>query len=218
MAALCSPLPDGRPYIAALLEHQGEPSLADWWRQYCELMARVHLRLWLKYGIALESNQQNAVLSLTPGRPLSLMMKDNDAARLWPVRFEQAHPELAARLHELRDERILVADELALGQMFTTITLQLDLAAILEGLAEAGCLARDWGYAVLRQSLRRELDALHAEGLDTQLAERLLFEEERQYVKYLLQSGSLLSKARSGAADINKFYGHTGPNFLREPA
>ncbi|WMC09957.1 IucA/IucC family protein [Oceanimonas pelagia] len=218
VAALCSPLPDGRPYIAALLEHQGEQSLADWWRQYCELMARVHLRLWLKYGIALESNQQNAVLSLTPGRPLSLMMKDNDAARLWPARFKQAHPELAARLHELRDERILVADELALGQMFTTITLQLDLAAVLEGLAEAGCLARDWGYAVLRQSLRRELDALHAEGLDTQLAERLLFEDERQYVKYLLQSGSLLSKARSGAADINKFYGHTGPNFLREPA
>ncbi|WP_116475601.1 IucA/IucC family protein [Zobellella maritima] len=215
VAALCSPLPDGRPYIAALLEQQGGPGLEHWWQEYCALMARVHLRLWLKYGIALESNQQNAVLSLVPGHPLSLVMKDNDAARLWPPRFSQACPGLAGSLDELRDARILVDDELALAQMFTTITLQLDLAAVLEGLAEQGCLDREWGYRVLRLSLRGELDALQLEGLDTRLAEELLFGAERQYVKYLLQSGSLLSKQHSGAADINKFYGLSGPNFLR---
>ncbi|GAA3549111.1 IucA/IucC family protein [Zobellella aerophila] len=215
VAALCSPLPDGRPYIAGLLAQQGGPGLEPWWQEYCALMARVHLRLWLKYGIALESNQQNAVLSITPGQPLSLVMKDNDAARLWPERFGQACPGLAGNLDELRDARILVDDELALAQMFTTITLQLDLAAVLEGLAERGCLEREWGYRVLRLSLRQELDALHREGLDTRLAEALLFNAEHQYVKYLLQSGSLLSKQHSGAADINKFYGLSGPNFLR---
>ncbi|GHA03587.1 IucA/IucC family protein [Oceanisphaera arctica] len=215
VAALCSPLPDGRPYIAGLLTQQGGLGLEDWWQQYCALMAEVHLRLWLKYGIALESNQQNAVLSITPNQPLSLVMKDNDAARLWPTRFNHACPELADQLDELKDARILVDDELALGQMFTTITLQLDLAAVLEGLAEQGWLNREAGYRVLRLSLRRELDALHREGLDTRLAEALLFNAEHQYVKYLLQSGSLLSKQGSGAADINKFYGLSGPNFLR---
>ena len=215
VAALCSPLPDGRPYIAGLLAQQGGPGLEDWWQQYCELMAVVHLRLWLKYGIALESNQQNAVLSITPNQPLSLVMKDNDAARLWPARFSRVCPPLAGSLDELKDARILVDDELALGQMFITITLQLDLAAVLEGLAEQGWLDREWGYRMLRLSLRRELDALHREGLDTRLAEELLFSAEHQYVKYLLQSGSLLSKQGSGAADINKFYGLSGPNFLR---
>jgi siderophore synthetase component len=214
VAALCSPLPDGRPYIAGLLAQQGGLGLEDWWQQYCALMAGVHLRLWLKYGIALESNQQNAVLSITPNQPLTLIMKDNDAARLWPERFCQSCPALVEQLDELKDPRILVDNELALGQMFTTITLQLDLAAVLEGLADQGALDREWGYRVLRLSLRRELDALHREGLDTRLAEELLFSAELQYVKYLLQSGSLLSKQGSGAADINKFYGLSGPNFL----
>jgi len=35
-------------------------------------------------------------------------------------------------------------------------------------------------------------------------------------VKYLLQSASLLSKQECGASDVNKFYGMTGPNPLRD--
>jgi len=33
-------------------------------------------------------------------------------------------------------------------------------------------------------------------------------------VKYLLSAGSLLSKRVTGASDINKFYGDSGPNFM----
>ena len=33
-------------------------------------------------------------------------------------------------------------------------------------------------------------------------------------MKYLLSAGSLLSKRATGAADINKFYGYSGPNFM----
>ena len=34
-------------------------------------------------------------------------------------------------------------------------------------------------------------------------------------MKYLLSASSLLSKQATGASDINKFYGDTGPNFMR---
>ena len=33
-------------------------------------------------------------------------------------------------------------------------------------------------------------------------------------MKYLLSAGSLLSKRVTGASDINKFYGDSGPNFM----
>ena len=38
---------------------------------------------------------------------------------------------------------------------------------------------------------------------------------DRLPVKAMLTAGTLLSKQRSGAADINKFYSYTGPNYLR---
>jgi len=215
VASLASPMPDDRPYICHVLDQPGMPDIITWWAQYCQLMADVHLTLWLRFGIALESNQQNAVLSLIPGKPLSLVMKDNDAARLWPQRFISACPDLQQRLEQLLDSRIKVDDELALARMFITITLQLCLAAVLESLAEQNVLNREHSYRILREALSNTLQQLDDAGLDTALARRCLFEEPLQPVKYLLLSGSLLSKKASGAADINKFYGHSGPNFLR---
>ena len=213
-AALGGVRPDGVPYLSALLDQPGLPDVAGWWQEYCRLLADVHLTLWLRYGIALESNQQNAVLSITPGEPLGLVMKDNDAARILPARFRAACPALAGDLQALRDGRILVDGDLALAQMFITITLQLCLAAVLESLVTLRLLEREAGYQVLRDALESTLQSLEAEGVDTAFARQQLFESLTQPVKYLLQSGSLLSKEASGAADINKFYGHTGPNFL----
>ncbi|MEW5289812.1 IucA/IucC family protein [Erwinia papayae] len=215
VAALGSRLPDGRLLLASLLQQPGMPDAANWWREYCQLMADVHLTLWLRYGIALESNQQNAVLSLTPGEPLTLVMKDNDAARLLPERFKTACPSLAARVDQLRDPRISVQDDLALAQMFITITLQLCLAAVLESLAAAKLLEREAAYQTLRTALENSLTQLEREGVVTDFARQQLFASPTQPVKYLLLSGSLLSKEASGAADINKFYGQSGPNFLR---
>lgn len=218
VAALGSKLPDGRLYLASLLKQAGMPDATQWWREYCQLMADVHLTLWLRYGIALESNQQNAVLSMTPGEALTLVMKDNDAARILPQRFRAACPPLAERLAQLRDERICVEDESALAQMFITITLQLCLAAVLESLEAANLLDREAAYHTLRAALESSLARLEAEGVATAFAREQLFSAKTQPVKYLLLSGSLLSKQASGAADINKFYGQSGPNFLQRGA
>ncbi|MBD8109290.1 IucA/IucC family protein [Erwinia persicina] len=215
VAALGSTLPDERLYLVSLLEQPGMPDAANWWREYCQLMADVHLTLWLRYGIALESNQQNAVLSLTPGEPLTLVMKDNDAARILPQRFKAACPQLAERVQQLRDERICVQEDLSLAQMFITITLQLCLAAVLESLAAAKLLDREAAYDTLLSALENSLARLDSEGVDTAFAREQLFASATQPVKYLMLSGSLLSKQASGAADINKFYGQSGPNFLQ---
>ncbi|WP_369928246.1 IucA/IucC family protein [Xanthomonas sp. NCPPB 2632] len=214
VAALCATLPDGRAMAMHLADRWYGGDVLAWWTAYAGLLCDVHLRLWLVHGIALESNQQNAVLIHEAGHPLRLLMKDNDAARVLLPRLRGTLDDLEA-YGPLRDARIAVDDDAALARMFCTITLQLCLVAVIEGLAEQRADLRDAMYAVLRDALENTLGVLSAEGLDIAPARRLL-DAPHLPVKYLLSAGSLLSKAASGAADINKFYGESGPNFMRD--
>jgi siderophore synthetase component len=215
VAALCATLPDGRAMAMHLADRWYGGDVMAWWRDYAGLLCDVHLRLWLVHGIALESNQQNAVLIHEAGHPLRLLMKDNDAARVLLPRLRGTLGDLAS-YGRLRDARIAVDDDAALARMFCTITLQLCLVAVIEGLAEQRAGLRDAMYATLRDALEHTLRGLSDAGVDITPARRLL-DAPRLPVKYLLSAGSLLSKAASGAADINKFYGESGPNFMREP-
>lgn len=218
VAALASPLDDGRLLVEQLMERFYGGSLHSWLDDYLDVLLHTHLRLWLRYGIALEANQQNAVLMFEQGRPLRLLMKDNDAARLWPQRFAQACPDLATLPMALHDERIRVDSTQPLAEMFCTITLQLNIVAILEAMAAAGLASRSDLYGRLRQRFTGCLQQLEAEGIDCQDARRWLLDSPKLPVKYLLSAGSLFSKAHSGASDINKFYGYSAANFLLEDA
>jgi len=188
--------------------------------EYLALTLRLHLTLWVRYGIALESNQQNSVLVLSAGKPrLRLLLKDNDAARLHRAQLERVSPALAERLDGLEDPRLLVTEELPLAQMFTTITLQLNVAVLVEGLAErVSGFTRQAAYARVRGCIETLLGELAAAGEDVALARRSLLAEDRLCLKYLLTAATLMDKASTGAADVNKFYGKTAPNFLREDA
>ncbi|MBT2370444.1 IucA/IucC family protein [Pseudomonas fluorescens] len=218
VAALASPLADGRLFLEQLVERFYAGSLQHWLGDYLDLLLQVHLRLWLHYGIALEANQQNAVLMFEQGQPLRLLMKDNDAARLWPQRFSATCPDLADLPAALRDERIRVDSSQPLAEMFCTITLQLNIVAVLEAIATAGLASRSTLYGTLRQRLMSCLQQLEAEGIDCHDARRWLLDSPKLPVKYLLSAGSLFSKAHSGASDINKFYGYSAVNFLLEDA
>ncbi|MGH8080989.1 MAG: IucA/IucC family C-terminal-domain containing protein, partial [Lysobacter sp.] len=176
------------------------------------LLCDVHLRLWLSYGVALESNQQNAVLIYRADAPPRLLMKDNDSARVLQSRL-RSRLSGADRYGPVRDARIEVGDDDALARMFCTITLQLCLVAVLEGVADGDDSLRAALYRTLRSALSSALAALDAEAIDTAPAWTLL-RAPRLPVKYLLSAGSLYSKAATGAADINKFYGDSGPNFM----
>ena len=215
VASLLAEGPDGRCVAQLMADAYAGGDLQAWVRRYVALTLSVHLRLWLDYGIALESNQQNSMLVHSPGQALRLLFKDNDAPRLWPARLCSRLPSVAATVARLRDQRILVDNETPLLQMFTTITLQLNLAVILEGLSARGLgQITDW-YQLLRGELLKVLDQLDGEGIDTSPARGPLLHDRQLYAKYLLRAGSLESKSRTGAADINKFYGKLAPNFLR---
>ncbi|NIK09691.1 siderophore synthetase component [Xanthomonas arboricola] len=210
VAALCALLPDGRPMAIHLAERFAQGDVLGWWREYTALMLAVHLRLWLRYGIALEANQQNSVLVYADGQATRLLMKDNDAARIALPQLRAQLPDLDA-LGPLHDARIAVDEPHALARMFCTIVLQLDLQAVLEGLAEWQPALRAPLYAQLQTQFAATLAQLDRDGIDTGPARRLLA-APRLPVKYLLSAGSLLSKQLTGASDINKFYGDSAPN------
>lgn len=215
VAALAAPMPDQRLFLEHLADQYYQSDILAWFTDYVALLNRIHLTLWLRYGIALESNQQNAIVAFDSNGTMSMVMKDNDAARIWPERFHPFEADAPVSCNELLDKRILVEDELALGQMYSTITLQLDMAAIVEAMGEAGIAKTSALYQIIQQSIDHTLSDLALTGCDTEFARQLLLEDDLLYAKYLLSSGSLLSKQTSGAADINKFYGKTAPNFLK---
>ncbi len=232
VAGLCAPNADGRPVLAHLVDEYYAGDSDAFWQAYMSLTLRLHLTLWLRYGIALESNQQNSLLvwdrePQAPHRPrLRLLLKDNDAARIDLTYLRQRWPRLAALVAQLQEPRIAVDDALPLAQMFTTITLQLNLAALLENLhwpddtpgrAEA---RKQVGYTLLRQTLEQVLQELADAGESVEavaFARQILQQADTLYLKRLLVAATLVDKPTSGARDINKYYGHSAPNFMREP-
>ncbi|SOZ17473.1 IucA/IucC family protein [Cupriavidus taiwanensis] len=192
--------------------HGGD--LDAWFDAYLALTLQLHLTLWLRYGIALESNQQNSML-VYGDDGLRLLLKDNDAARIDRGMLARRWPVLAAHLDGLEDQRIGVAEALPLAQMFVTITLQLNIAALVEGLAQRRDTDPAAGYARVRRHVEAVLDDLAAAGEDTGFARQVLLDDDRLHLKYLLTAASLVEKAQTGATDVNKFYGKRAPNFLR---
>ena len=220
VAAFGSVMPDGRPFVSHLIDIFYDGDSQRWLKDYIGLLCHVHLTLWIKYGIALEANQQNAVIVFDHhSRTMTLLMKDNDSARLYPLRFNtamaQAGLDNLIDIKAIKDQRIVVEDELALAQMFLTITLQLDITAIIEMMSAHAIIDRHQAYQTLLSGIDTTLHSLSKQGYDTHLAQQILLESQHWYIKYLLSAGSLLSKEQSGATDINKFYGKSAPNTLK---
>ncbi|MEV0665213.1 IucA/IucC family protein [Actinomadura luteofluorescens] len=161
-----------------------------------------------RYGIALEAHQQNVALVLD-GSPLRLLIKDNDGALIDPSRLrEHVPPSPGTDPRDLIDRRMTTSDPEALARVFVTITLHLCAAAPALGLAERGLLPWRTGLRMIRERLDGALgpqDAfLRARTLDAGALPG----------KAMVTAGTLVDKARTGAADINKHYGPPGPNYL----
>ncbi len=181
-------------------------------RAYLRLTFDIHLPLWLRYGVALEANQQNSMLLLKDGEAMRLLLKDNDAPRLERARLATRWPALYRLVAGLEDPRIWSESPQALEQMFVTITLQLNVAPLIEHMAANGHGGRDELYGEARRAMAESLAAMPEE--DASPVTRLLARDFLD-AKYLLTAGTLASKASTGARDINKFYGRTAPNFLK---
>ncbi|MFA1540745.1 IucA/IucC family protein [Actinomadura monticuli] len=164
-----------------------------------------------RYGIALEAHQQNVSLVLDDTSPLHLLIKDNDGALIAPSRLREnlpASPGTDPR--DLVDQRMTTDDRDALARVFVTITLHLCAAAVAVGLDERGLLTWRAGLRMIRERLD---DAL---GPDDGFLRSRTLDAGSLPGKAMVTAGTLVDKARTGAADINKHYGPPGPNYLRD--
>jgi siderophore synthetase component len=160
------------------------------------------------HGVALESHQQNTTLLLDRmgGRTrLRLLFKDNDGPRINRTRCR-----LPLDSPGFDDTRIFADDDRPLTDLFATITGHLCTASLAFGLAEHGRAPLDTTLGLLRKRLTEAVDRIGPAGQPLRAA---LLEAERLPVKAMVSAGTLYSKARTGAADINKHY-TTGPNYL----
>ncbi|MER7845268.1 IucA/IucC family protein [Kitasatospora sp. NPDC096077] len=209
LAALLAEAPDGRLVIDQLADRFHHGSVPALYEEVLRLLVDWQTTLF-GHGIALESHQQNTSLVLD-GTGLRLLYKDNDGPRLSTARVATSPiPELESLSREFRDPRILGDQDRALTDLFTTITGHLCTASLAFGLAAHGRVPLERSLELLRTVLTEAVDRLGPAGHPLRTD---LLEAERLPVKAMVSAGTLLSKERSGAADINKHY-TDGPNYL----
>ncbi|MEU4507877.1 IucA/IucC family protein [Nonomuraea wenchangensis] len=171
---------------------------------YLRLLLRWNVELFVRYGVALEAHQQNLALVLR-GEELKLLVKDNDGLLASPSRLRAAGIEAPA----FADERMLTDDPHALADVFVTITLHLSAAAV-----AFGTLPPARAAALLRDSLAEALDE-HGDHPMARLLRARTLDAARLTGKSMVTAGTLAPKWRTGARDVNKHYGTSGPNYLR---
>jgi siderophore synthetase component len=201
LAALLAGAPDGRLVVDHLADrfYGGDPlALLD---AFLTLLFDWQTTLF-GYGIGLESHQQNISLVLRPGS-LRLLFKDNDGPRVNTQRLGAVIPGPWG----FDDTRTYVSGDGPVADLFATITVHLCAGAYAFGLPRH----RRALLGLVRDRLTEAVDRLGGDAA-TVLRERVL-DAPRLPVKAMVTAGSLLSKERSGAADINKHY-TTGPNYL----
>ena len=220
--------------IAALLAETGDGLVIEelagpepvtvYFRRYLDLVFGLAVRLFVRYGIALESHQQNAAV-IVPAEPpaaaggsragLRLLVKDFDGALINHCRLAAALGGAAPEPGGFGDPRMLTASDDALADVFITITVHLCAGALAFGLAERGYAPLPALLTTVREALAAALDQQAGEPAARLLRARVL-EAGRLPVKAMLTAGTLTGKDRTGASDINKFYGPPGPNYLRD--
>ncbi|MFK0264831.1 IucA/IucC family protein [Streptomyces angustmyceticus] len=216
MAALLGRAPGGRLVVDELADrfYRGDPlALLD---AVLTLLFDWQTTLF-DYGIGLESHQQNISLVLDEGAHgtrLRLLFKDNDAPRINAVRLRETLGDDAPDPADFADPRIFAEHDRPVLDLFTTITLHLCAGSYAFGLARHGRAPLDRLLGLVRDRLAEAVARLGTApgGPGAALRAHVLDAAELP-VKAMVSAGSLLSKERSGAADINKHY-TTGPNYL----
>ena len=138
LAALLAPAPDGRALVIEELARQhGDGTVTGLFQAYLDVLFGVHVDLFVRFGIALESHQQNAALVLDPDQPdsgLRLLVKDFGGALIHYERLA-AGPIPVPEPEDFADPRLLTSSDDALADVFITITVHLCAGALAFGLA-----------------------------------------------------------------------------------
>jgi siderophore synthetase component len=175
-----------------------------------------HLALWLRYGIVLEAHPQNVLVAVdrtAAGPRVRLLLRDLDSAKLdlevLTGRLGRSAPSFA----DLHDQRLAAGDPQELADLFVTTTLHQCVAAVLIDVAVA--LRRPARPLLdLIRPLLTEIVATYPDSRDASLLRTGIMEVSRLPVKRALTAATLLPKTRTGAADVNKYYGADAPSYL----
>jgi len=170
------------------------------------------------YGIALESHQQNISLVLDrqpEGRTrLRLLLKDNDGPRVNGVRLSERLGDAAPGAGDFEDARTFGDSDQPVVDLFITITVHLCAGAYAFGLARHGRAPLPVLLRLVRDRLTEAIERLGTgAGEPGAVLRAQVLDAPRLPVKAMVTAGTLLTKERSGAADINKHY-TSGPNYL----
>ncbi|MEU8039330.1 IucA/IucC family protein [Streptosporangium sp. NPDC049078] len=236
VAALPAPLPGGGLVVEELAGRWFGGDVTRLLGRYLRVLFRFHVRLFVRYGTALEAHQQNLALVFgaetasgnAPGGDIAgdggagvrgagdgtaadgvlrLLVKDNDGLLTSPDRLRSA----GLAVPDLTDARMFTDDPHALADVFVTITLHLAAAAV-----TFGALPPPRAFELVRDTLTEALDEYGEDPMARLLRARTL-DADRLVGKSMITAGTLVDKARTGARDVNKFYGTSGPNYLRHP-
>ncbi len=202
LAAL--PVRDPRAGGPTVLEELAGDDVPGWCDRYLRVLLDWHVALWVRYGIALESHQQN--VAVAHGDRLRLVYKDDDGAR---IDMAHATAALGRPLPVFADARMLVADPAELADLFVTITVHLCVRALVP--QELLRTVRDR----IADAADRWCDPGEPRSVAARTAVHRMLAADRWPVKAMVTSGTLLPKARLGCTDVNKYVVRTGPNYLR---
>ena len=216
VAGLAGIGPDGRPVIVTLADRFADGDLDRLLEEYLRLVIGWAVGLWLQYGIVLEAHPQNVLIAVDrtpPGPRIRLLLRDLDSAKLdldvLAARLGGDAPTFA----DLSDERLAARDPGELADLFVTTTLHQCVAAVLIDLGTA--LRRPVRPLLdLIQPLLTEAAARYPGSRDVSLLVNGIMGRSRLPVKRALTAATLLPKTRTGAADVNKYYGADAPSYL----
>jgi len=220
IAALLAPSPDaagetGRPLVIEELANWArDGDLPGLFGAYLGALFDLHVRLFARYGIALEAHQQNAALVLERSAQPRLMVKDFDGALVNLPRLATALGADAPDESAFADPRLVTQSDDALADVFITITVHLCAGALAFGLADRGVAPLPDLLALVRSKLAAAVDR-HADWPAAAVLRARVLDADRLPGKSMVTAGTLVAKSRTGASDINKFYGTTGPNYLK---
>nr|WP_206739490.1 IucA/IucC family protein [Streptomyces sp. L2] len=218
MAALLAEAPGGRLVIDHLADHFYGSDPLELLDACLTLLFDWQTTLF-GYGIGLESHQQNISLVLdrrSDGRTrLRLLLKDNDAPRINRLRLGETLGADAPDPADFADPRIVGDDDRAVADVFVTITVHLCAGAYAFGLARHAGAPPTKLLRLVRGRLSEAIERLGTgPGEPGAFLRAHVLDAPHLPIKAMVTAGTLLTKERSGAADVNKHY-TTGPNYLR---
>jgi siderophore synthetase component len=168
-ALTAEPLPGQKSRLERLVQRTARErgiGLAEagrlWLYAYLDCALDPFVRLYERFGIAVEAHQQNSVLDVGAGLPLKLYYRDSQGFYLSVARKEQ----FCKLAPELANIGGLFFDDREIRDRFTYYLVVNQIFAVIARLGHDGLLAESEGLAILKRRLKRLAGELTGAGGD----------------------------------------------------